>query len=305
MRKFRFLSSIFDSIQIKKVLKICLKVLPDYVIVNQQYDEDGLDYLKGALLYSRKKTISVMHMPMTFDKNSRPFGVFRGLILKYWYKKYNIKIVFVSVGSRNEFNNYYGLNGRYFVVNNGMPSLNLNVNQVDFDENTFPTLSFIGQINSQKNLSLLIQCWEFLNNSGIGCNLLIIGDGPSKSELIKQINNTGFIDRASLLGWTSTPEQYYSKIDVFVMTSLFEGLPLSLIEVAGIGKPCVVTPFNGSIDVANHAHWVRVSNSFSVSEISNLIHEAFLYKEVKEEELNLFRSYFSIDRVCEELINVF
>ena len=48
-RPFRFIQAIFDKSQIDAVAALCYELKPNAILVNQQYDEDGLDYLKGAL----------------------------------------------------------------------------------------------------------------------------------------------------------------------------------------------------------------------------------------------------------------
>jgi glycosyltransferase involved in cell wall biosynthesis len=305
-RRLRFLSSIFDFKQIKKIQLMCSEVCPDLLIVNQQYDEDGLDYIKGALKYSISNVISIMHMPMTANKNKRPLGYIRGVILRDWYKRNKFKIIFVSEGSKKEFVDYYKLPGKYYVVNNGFPIISLAAStKKRLFNNSYPTLSFIGQLNTQKNLSLLIQSWIILNSSGFNCNLLIIGDGPNKSDILDQLNNSNLKNNFLLLDWTNTPEKYYNYIDVFVMTSLFEGLPLTLIEIAGQGIPCVVTPFNGAIDVSRHAYWVKISKNYFSDEISNLIKEALLIKLPNNVDIEKFKNYFSIARACNEIIQIF
>ena len=63
-------------------------------------------------------------------------------------------------------------------------------------------------------------------------------------------------------GWVSNFNVSSEDIDIYVMPSKFEGLPLSLLEVASKGIYCVVNPFNGAYDVSKHAYWVNVSKSF-------------------------------------------
>ena len=45
-RKLRFISAISDFYQIKKVKNICNQLSPNLIIVNQQFNEDGLNYIK-------------------------------------------------------------------------------------------------------------------------------------------------------------------------------------------------------------------------------------------------------------------
>ena len=80
-RPLRFFQSTRDSIQIETVSAFCRRIAPDAILVNQQYDEDGLDYLMGALKAEVAPVAGVMHMPMTGTKDNRPFGRLRGSIL--------------------------------------------------------------------------------------------------------------------------------------------------------------------------------------------------------------------------------
>ena len=59
-------------------------------------------------------------MPMTKEKNLRPLGRIRGLLLKIWYKFFKHKVL-VSYGSRQEFISYYKSVSNTFVINNAIP----------------------------------------------------------------------------------------------------------------------------------------------------------------------------------------
>lgn len=307
-RKLRFISAIFDFKQINKISKICFSLRPDYIIVNQQYDEDGLDYIKGALKYSSEKVVSVMHMPMTKFKNKRPFGILRGLILRIWYQFNPIKLVFVSEGAINEFSDYYKRKERLFLVQNGVSVTDTRslTDKLKLFRNDFKTIGFVGQVNSQKNLSLLIDLWIFINeNLGVPVNLLIVGDGPDVGNIIKLLEDTNFNAQYQITGWTNNPDMYFDYIDVFVMTSHFEGFPLSLIEAAIKGIPCVVTPFNGASDIAKIAPWVSVNQTYSASDMANLIMSILeSNRKLNYDSLSEFKKFYSVERVCNDLVKV-
>jgi len=303
-RKFRFISAILDIKQINKIKNICQSINPKAIIVNQQYDEDGLDYILGALKSKINNVIGIMHMPMTKNKNLRPFGKIRGLILNIWYWINNYKLVFVSSGSEKEFKDYYKYPRKTYVINNSAPNFGINRKNID---NKIPNLTFIGQFVNQKNLFVLINVWERLLNDGINTKLNLIGDGPLREQFLQRLNrydsNSWFLS-----GWIEITEDIINEIDLFVMPSIFEGLPLTLIEVASTGICCAINPFNGAKDVNKYANWVHLSSSYSEKDFYLLVKKLLLTNEYKKQieynKIKSFQTYFSLNRMAEDIIDL-
>ncbi len=64
-RPFRFLQSATDFRQQQRISDLCREICPTAILVNQQYDEDGLDYVAGALKADVAPVAGTLHMPMT------------------------------------------------------------------------------------------------------------------------------------------------------------------------------------------------------------------------------------------------
>ena len=305
-RKLRFISAIFDFRQVLLLRTICNNILPDSILVNQQYDEDGLDFVQGALFSRVTNVVGLIHMPMTKDKNKRPLGILRGLFLHLWYKLMNYKIIFVSKGSKQEFEDYYTLTSRNYVVNNGVrfsPSLLSRT----FNNKTNPNIGFVGQLVPQKNLLSLAKNWVRLNESGYSSRITFVGDGPIREELESLLSNSGF-NQWKVTGWIDNPYRYIADFDIFVMSSHYEGLPLSLVEAAGCGISSVVTPFNGSTDVADHASWVHIARTFSDDDFYYLLCRVIVNKDYEFtpsiDSLIKFKKYFSLERMAIEICEI-
>jgi glycosyltransferase involved in cell wall biosynthesis len=74
----------------------------------------------------------------------------------------------------------------------------------------------------------------------------IFGDGPERDNLEKLCNSLVNIkDKIIFHGFVNNPEQYYGNIDVALLPSLGEGIPLSLLEVMRLGIPCIATNVGG------------------------------------------------------------
>lgn len=308
-RPLRFIQSITDRNQQLEVAKACKQIAPDAILVNQQYDEDGLDYLAGALMSQVAPVGGTMHMPMTADKHQRPLGKFRGGLLHRWYEKHPYSLILVSKGSQKEFENYYSYPRNTKVVNYGClcpdiiashPSL-----PIDWEDN-LPIIGFSGQFVSQKNLQLLVDAWLWTIKQGISSRLLLIGDGPEKKHLEKHLHNAAPENAWHITGWQQHPEAYLSVIDIYAMTSYFEGLPLALIEAVGRGVPAVVTSFNGTSDVSERASWVSVVDNAIPESVGNALIESinklsWLKQQARSGQQD-FQNYFSPRRMANETL---
>lgn len=308
VRPLRFIQSIADKKQQQKVAEVCKEVRPDAILVNQQYDEDGLDYLTGALMADIAPVAGTMHMPMTANKNKRPFGKLRGKLLHRWYGQHPYHLIFVSKGSKAEFRDYYNLPASISLVHYGCPFSEVSGIEPDlakFCVSTLPTIGFIGQFVSQKNLQLLVKGWLWMRKQGIETRLLLVGDGQERNLIEKHLSAAP-PETWHITGWQNHPEKYLSAIDVYAMTSHFEGLPLALLEAAGRGLPAVVTNFNGASDVAEHTPWVKVVahpdpkfvGKALVDGIANLSN----LKQQAQEGQERFRRYFSTERMAKDTL---
>jgi glycosyltransferase involved in cell wall biosynthesis len=308
-RRLRFVSAMLDRDQAATVSRFCKTLTLDAILVNQQYDEDGVDYLQGALNSGvAPVVVGVMHMPMTATKNKRPLGRWRGILLRRWYARHSYRLILVSEGAQAEFEAYYTHPRPTYVVNNAVP-LDLSDSGQTASMNSHIghplVIGFVGQFVAQKNLGCLIAAWRMLGERGIKTNLRLVGDGPDRADLERQLTAIGAPGTWAITGWTSQPETMLRGMNVFVMSSHFEGLPLSLVEAAARGITCVVTPFNGARDVAKHAPWVHIAGGHSelalVHALEKVLSNGQACLPVPPEQIESFRAHFSIHRMATEV----
>lgn len=99
----------------------------------------------------------------------------------------------------------------------------------------------VGNLNDQKNHSFLIKIFE----RSVKCNpelrLLVLGEGQNRKELETQIKSLKIEDKVNLIGNLPNVNEYLNALDLIAMPSLFEGLPLSLIEEQANGLRCLVS----------------------------------------------------------------
>lgn len=97
------------------------------------------------------------------------------------------------------------------------------------------------RFNTQKNHLFDIDILLSLKNRGYNAKLMLVGDGNLKSDIISKAKRFGVFEDIIFTGVVPNVYDYEQAFDVFILPSLFEGLPLSIIEAQVSGLPCVTT----------------------------------------------------------------
>jgi len=102
----------------------------------------------------------------------------------------------------------------------------------------------------QKGIDYLVQAAELVcaERRGDGVRFSVAGGGPDFERLKGEVQRRGLSGRFHLLGPVQDPWGYLAGIDIFVLPSLWEGMPFALLEAMGYGLPVVVTDVGGVRD---------------------------------------------------------
>lgn len=304
-RKLRFLQSMAEKGQQRRIAELCRSIAPDGILVNQQYDEDAIDYIDGAVQSGCGPVIATLHMPMTADKDSRPLGNLRGRLLRRWYAASPHRILYISEGGKAEFEDYYGLRNKGGIVHHGTTFADYRKQPRARRADEPVTVGFVGQFVPQKNLELLAKGWLLAWQKSPRFRLMLIGDGPERPA-VEAILRAAPAESWKITGWVADPMVHFPDVDIYSMTSHFEGLPLALIEAAGMGLPGAVTHFNGAADIAARAPWLRV-----VDPTPEAVAQCFLamagelesLERLAAANLEAFRGYFSLERMARDTVD--
>lgn len=105
-------------------------------------------------------------------------------------------------------------------------------------------LGAVGRLDEQKGHSVLIDAAARLRRS-FKFKLVILGEGPLRSALEAQIRRHNLEGTVLLLGERDDVTAWLSALEVFVLPSLWEGLPNSLLEAMALGLPCAASAVDG------------------------------------------------------------
>jgi glycosyltransferase involved in cell wall biosynthesis len=116
------------------------------------------------------------------------------------------------------------------------------------------TLLFVGRLVEIKDLPVLINAIALALPFVPDLNLWLVGDGSSRAELEDLANRLGITEQVSFWGERLDVARFFSAADVYAMSSVSEGLPMSLLQAMSIGLPALVTDVGGMAEVVRNSN---------------------------------------------------
>jgi glycosyltransferase involved in cell wall biosynthesis len=104
----------------------------------------------------------------------------------------------------------------------------------------------VGRMWTQKDPRTFIEAAKLLAGARKDVRCLFLGDGPMMAEMKRFADSLGLGDRLLLPGFQRNVEDYLRAFDIYVLNSLWEGLPVALVEAMCVGLPIVVTDIKGN-----------------------------------------------------------
>jgi len=112
-----------------------------------------------------------------------------------------------------------------------------------------PLVTTIGRLHEQKGISTFLRAAASILHSRSDARFLIVGTGPLEDELRAEAEQFHIADAVTFLGFTDDVPAVLAATDVFVLASLWEGMPNVLLEAHAAGLPTVATRVEGTVDI--------------------------------------------------------
>lgn len=167
---------------------------------------------------------------------------------KYLIKHNNFQCIALHSKMQAELNQILGVD-HTVVIKNGVDFSRYYDVQLDVaqkrEQEGIPTDAFvvghIGRFVTTKNHAYLLDVFKRTLAKNDKSHLLLIGDGPLKETIQQQIRDCNLEKHVTILSHRSDIPSLLKCMDVFVMPSIFEGLPVTLVEAQIVGLRCVVS----------------------------------------------------------------
>lgn len=158
-------------------------------------------------------------------------------------------------------------------------------------------LGNVGRFNYQKNHVFFLNLIKQLDSR---YKLVLIGEGPLKNEIEHQAHELKIADRILFVGTTDDMQSYYSSFDLFLLPSLWEGLPFVLIEAQISGLKCLCSQnidYESNLggitflDINNIEEWISYIEKYAFNYSRNIDENVFAKYDLKQRKNDLIELY--------------
>lgn len=203
-----------------------------------------------------------------------------------------------------------------FVVENGIPPLKFEPESVmkmdtvttEFCKDDF-IVGAISRLSEEKGIAYLIKTVAILAERGNNVKAVVIGEGPQKGMLQKLIIENNLSDRVLLAGYKNNAFNYLPIFDAFVLPSLTEGLPITILEAMQAGVPIIATNVGGVPDVLGKGSYgiiVEPGNSELLADaVSRVFSDADFAERMARDAKNAVLSEYTSRRMAKKYLNVY
>lgn len=139
--------------------------------------------------------------------------------------------------------------------NNSRDSIRM---QYNIEKNS-KVVGFVGGLLYQKNILFLVDLFLEIYKLNNNCKFFIIGEGPMREVIEDKIKNKNMENEIILTGKVSNVSEYMSAMDVFVLPSFFEGLPMVGVEAQVNGLECFFSDsITYEVAISDAAHFISL-----------------------------------------------
>jgi len=226
-----------DISMIGKLCKLFAKEKPDVV----HSHNNSIQYvIPAAILAKVKGRVHTVHS-IAEKELIKPVRI----IAKLFYKRFNVVPVALSEAVRDTVADEYRLPVENIpVIFNGINLSNCIV-KTDYSVSGSFKILHIGRFEPVKNHAMLVKAFKMFHKRYPNSVLQLIGDGSERQNIERMVTELQLTDCVEFLGIQSNVYGYLHDADVFTLPSVYEGIPMTLIEAMGTGLPIVATRVGG------------------------------------------------------------
>jgi glycosyltransferase involved in cell wall biosynthesis len=240
---------------------------PEYKIIHGHVRSTASIYLGIAKRYG---LITIAHSHNT--SSGKGFSAIAKNILQHSIR-YTADYLFACSRLAGEwlFGEKACMSEKFFILNNAIEAkkfiFNVNIRakkRKEFQIEDKFVIGHIGRFHTQKNHKFLIDIFEKVHDRNKNAVLLLIGDGELRNLIAKKVDALGLTGSVIFTGIRSDIPELLQAMDIFVFPSLYEGLPVTLVEAQAAGlKIIAADTITEEIKLTNLVDFVQLTDSTS------------------------------------------
>lgn len=123
-------------------------------------------------------------------------------------------------------------------------------------------IGHVGNFVYAKNQQFLVNVFKEVHTQDKTCRLILVGDGVMMNDTVEVVKRLGLEDCVKFVGSVNNPQAYLSAMDLIVMPSIHEGLPLTLLEEQANGLRCIVSDaITSDVNLTGNVRFISLDES--------------------------------------------
>ncbi len=178
----------------------------------------------------------------------------------------------------------------------------------EFNLQDNPVMGIVGRLNYEKGHIYLLRAMKDICSRIPTAKLLIVGDGVLKEELKKEAEYLGISGNVIFTGIRKDMASVYKSLDIFILPSLTEGLPLALLEAMSMKLPVIATGVGGVPEVLSENEGILIppkDAGILKRSILSLLADRALRKELGENARKKILSGFSLSSLFQKYMQIY
>lgn len=285
----------------KKPVDMLKSYLSIKAIINQEHITIIHSHHRMASFYAElvapKSVVKVANAHNTFTDKKK--------LTQLAYR--NTKVVAVGEMVKKNLTESFGIsNERVCVIHNAVKPFDSNIVPIEMlyqeREKGNVLIGNVGRLSEQKGMTYFIEAAEITVKTHPEARFVIVGDGEEKKMLHEQVEAKGMQDKVLFMGYRDDIQNVMSQLDFIVLSSLWEGLPLTPIEAYSVGKTVIGTAVDGTVEIIRNnvdGYLVEPRNYTQLAKKMNwLIENPKIRKEFELKAKKLYQAEFSFDKLA-------
>ncbi|HBO84301.1 MAG: hypothetical protein A2073_01525 [Deltaproteobacteria bacterium GWC2_42_11] len=172
-----------------------------------------------------------------------------------------------------------------------------------------PLVTFSGRFIPRKGINFLLRAWKEVIKDFPDARLLFLGDGPLLCDMEKMARDLDIIGSVDFRGHINNITNFLHATDIFVLPSLQEGMPNSLLEAMACGLPVVATQIGGVVDVVKDGEngvLVEPGNYHDLAKgILKLLRGKEFARRIAFNAFCSIKKFYSLDNIARKYIELY
>lgn len=288
-----------DLTMIFKLFKLFKKEKPDVIHTHRHV----LQYaVPAAIMAKVKRRVHTLHN-VARKENETLGRKFNKIFFKFCHV---IPVALSDIVKQTVIEEYKIKENKIPVIFNGIDLCKC-IKKTDYNLHNPVRIIHVGRFAEAKNHINIVNAVEILKNKNYNFILSFYGDGSLKKDIENLVEEKQLNSYIDFKGLTSDIATKLNKSDIFILPSIFEGMPMTIIEAMGTGIPMVISPVGGITEMVEDNQEALYCNTDPES-IANKLEKLILNDELREkigENAYIKSHIFSSDNMAIKYITIY